>query len=276
MKKHFSTVILILVFLVGLSLLLYPAVSDYWNSLHQSRAIAGYVEQVQNLDEQRYAQIWDAAIRYNVELAQLGNTFVLDEAQRENYNRQLNVAGTGIMGYLEIPKISCDIPLYHSTSDEVLQIGAGHIEGTSLPIGGASSHCVLSGHTGLPSARLFTDLDKLSVGDVFTINVLDETLTYQIYEIATVLPHEVDGLKIEDGRDLCTLVTCTPYGVNTHRLLVKGQRIENIEQAVAVRVVSDAVQVDPLIVASLLAVPMLFVLMIVLLIQPKKRKKESL
>lgn len=275
MKKHLSTVILILVFLVGLSLLLYPAVSDYWNSLHQSRAIAGYVEEVQNMDEQRYKQIVDAAAAYNLEFAKTGNTFLLSEEQREAYNRQLNISGNGIMGYLDIPEISCYVPLYHGTSEEVLQVGAGHMEGTSLPIGGVNSHSVLSGHRGLPSARLFTDLDKMRVGDTFTIHVLNEILTYQVYETVTVLPHEVDSLKIEAGRDLCTLVTCTPYGVNTHRLLVKAERIENVEQAVTVRVVSDAVQIDSVIVASLLAVPMLLVLMIILLLQPKKRKKES-
>jgi len=275
MKKHLSTVILILVFLVGLSLLLYPAVSDYWNSLHQSRAIAGYVEEVQNMDEQRYAHIVDAASAYNQEIAKTGNTFLLNEEQREAYNKQLNISGNGIMGYLDIPEISCYVPLYHGTSEEVLQIGAGHMEGTSLPIGGANSHSVLSGHRGLPSARLFTDLDKMRVGDIFTIHVLNEILTYQVYEIVTVLPHEVDSLKIEAGRDLCTLVTCTPYGVNTHRLLVKAERIENVEQAVTVRVVSDAVQIDSVIVASLLAVPMLLVLLIILLLQPKKRRKES-
>lgn len=275
MKKHLSTVILILVFIVGLSLLLYPAISDYWNSLHQSRAIAGYVEEVRNLDEERYAQIRAAAENYNQQLALKGNTFVLDEQTREDYNRQLNISGSGIMGYIDIPQINCYMPIYHSTQDAVLQIGAGHIEGTSLPIGGENTHSVLSGHRGLPSAKLFTDLDKMKVGDTFTFNVLNETLTYQVYEILTVLPHEVDSLKIEKGRDLCTLVTCTPYGVNTHRLLVKGERVENAAQQQTVRVTSDAQKIDPVIVASILAVPMLLILLVILLAQPRKKKGET-
>lgn len=275
MKKHLSTVILILVFIVGLSLLLYPAISDYWNSLHQSRAIAGYVEEVRNLDEERYAQIRAAAENYNQQLALKGNTFVLDEQTREDYNRQLNISGSGIMGYIDIPQINCYMPIYHSTQDAVLQIGAGHIEGTSLPIGGENTHSVLSGHRGLPSAKLFTDLDKMKVGDTFTFNVLNETLTYQVYEILTVLPHEVDSLKIEKGRDLCTLVTCTPYGVNTHRLLVKGERVENAAQQQTVRVTSDAQKIEPVIVASILAVPMLLILLVILLAQPRKKKGET-
>lgn len=275
MKKRFSTIILIVVFLVGLSLLLYPTVSNYWNSFHQSRAIAGYVDEVQNLDEKRYSQIWDAAVSYNDKLAKSLRTLTLNDEQKEEYNNTLNVSDNGIMGYIEIPVIECYLPIYHGAEDEVLQVAVGHMEGTSLPTGGSNTHCVLSGHRGLPSAELFTDLDKMAPGDIFTINVLNETLTYEVYEILTVLPHEVGFLKIEKDRDLCTLVTCTPYGVNTHRLLVKAQRIENLEDAPAVRVVADAVRIDPIIVAPVIAVPILLILLVVLLVQPKKKKTKS-
>lgn len=273
MKKRFSTFILIIVFLVGLSLLLYPTVSFRWNAMHQSRAIANYVDELQSLTETDYEHLWKDAVDYNKELASQGNTsIILSESQREVYNSTLNATGRGIMGYIEIPSISCFLPIYHGTQEEVLQIAIGHIEGSSLPTGGASTHCVLSGHRGLPSARLFTDLDKLVPGDLFTVNVLDKTLTYEVYEILTVLPHELDELKIEENQDLCTLVTCTPYGVNTHRLFVKARRIENTEVESTVRITAEAMQIEPIIVASVIAIPVLLLLLIVLLLQPSKRK----
>lgn len=271
MKKRISTIILIFVFLIGLSLLLYPTVSYRWNSMHQSRAIANYVEDVQNLDEDTQEQVWQNAVNYNKALSQIGGNIILPQDMLEEYNANLNVTGNGIMGYVEIESISCFLPIYHGTQEEILQIAVGHIEGSSLPTGGASTHCVLSGHRGLPSARLFTDLDRLVPGDIFTINVLDETITYEVYEILTVLPHEVDELKIEENQDLCTLVTCTPYGVNTHRLLVKGRRIANIEAQSEVRVVAEATQIEPVIIASIIAVPMLLLLLLILLLSPKRR-----
>lgn len=273
MKNRLSTIILILVFLVGLSLLLYPTISDYWNSLHQSKAISVYVDEVKTLDSSRYDGIIQNAVYYNAEHAKQGNTFILEDEQRDIYNASLNISGNGIMGYIEIPTIGCSLPIYHGTQDDILQIAIGHMEGTSLPIGGESSHCVLSGHRGLPSAELFSNLDKLVTGDVFTLNILNETYTYEVYEILTVLPHEVEALSIEAGKDLCTLVTCTPYGVNTHRLLVKAHRIENREDAPAVHVIADAVQIEPAIVAPILAIPMLIALLLVLLFQPKRKNK---
>lgn len=273
MKKRISTIILIIVLLIGLSLLLYPTVSARWNAMHQSRAIANYVEDIQSLDSDRTAEIWNNAVEYNKALAEKDGSIVLSEEERAVYNSNLDAAGNGIMGYIEIPSISCFLPIYHGTQEDILQIAIGHIEGTSLPTGGGSTHCVLSGHRGLPSARLFTDLDKLVPGDIFTMNILDETLTYEVYEILTVLPHEVDELEIEENQDLCTLVTCTPYGINTHRLLVKARRIANIdEESHNVRVVAEAMQIEPIIVASIIAIPMLLVLLLMLLLQPKKRK----
>ena len=272
MKKHLPTILLILVFVVGLSLLLYPTISDYWNSFHQSQAIASYAETIANIEDDEYEHIWNAALDYNTALSQHGIRWILSEEELENYNAQLDPSGSGIMGYIEIPTIGCSLPIYHGTDEAVLQIAVGHIEGSSLPVGGLGTHCVLSGHRGLPSAKLFTDLDKLVVGDTFIIRTLDETLTYEVDQILIVLPEETDALTIEEGKDLCTLVTCTPYGVNSHRLLVRGHRVENQEAAAAVRVTADAMQIEPAVVAPLVAVPILLILLIMLLITTRRRR----
>lgn len=272
MKKHLSTIVLVLIFFIGLSLLLYPTVSDYWNSFHQSRAIATYTEQVAEIDDDVYKEIWAAAQDYNQRHAVSGNTFINTDEENEEYNSLLNVADNGVMGYIEIPSIHCSLPIYHGTDEAALQIAIGHIEGTSLPVGGESTHCVLSGHRGLPSARLFTDLDQLVEGDVFFLRILDETLTYQVDKILIVEPQEVDALAIEEGKDYCTLVTCTPYGINSHRLLVRGHRIENPEESISVRVTADALQIEPIIVAPLLAVPMLLILLVILLVKTRKKR----
>ena len=271
-KSVVSTVILILVFFLGLSLVLYPSVSDYWNSLHQSRAIATYAEEVSNLNTDRYEQLWAEAVDYNRTLWDRENAFLLSETQKAAYDSLLNVGGNGVMGYIEIPTIGVSLPVYHGTDEGVLQIAVGHIEWTSLPVGGESSHCVISGHRGLPSAKLFTNLDKLVVGDTFLFRVLDETLTYEVDQILIVEPQEVSALTIREGEDLCTLVTCTPYGINTHRLLVRGHRVENAETARTIRVTADAMQVEPLIVAPMVAAPMLAVLLIWVMLGGGKRK----
>ena len=272
-KRDFSTVILILVFLVGLSLLLYPSVSDYWNSFHQSRAIATYAEQVANIDNDIYAQLWEDARAYNQTLVGKENRFQITDEERETYESLLNVGGNGIIGYIEIAKIGCSLPIYHGTDEGVLQIAVGHIEGTSLPTGGESTHCVVSGHRGLPSAKLFTDLDKLIPGDTFVLRVLDETLTYEVDQILIVEPQELAALEIDEGRDYCTLVTCTPYGINTHRLLVRGHRVANAEEAVQIRVTADAIQIEPVLVAPLVAVPMLLILLAALLVSTRKKRR---
>ena len=272
-KKDFSTIALIIVFFVGVSVLLYPTVSDYWNSLHQSQAIATYADSVENMDEQDYEKLWDAAVSYNQKLFQSGHGLGLKDEEKEEYNELLDVSGTGIMSYIEIPKIKCSLPIYHGTDEGVLQIAVGHIEGSSLPVGGLNTHCVLSGHRGLPSAKLFSNLDKLEEGDIFMIRTLDQTLTYEVDQIRIVLPDEVDDLKIEEGKDLCTLVTCTPYGINTHRLLVRGHRVANQEEAEAVRVTADAMQVDNRIVAICIAVPVLVLLLIYVAFGGRRRKR---
>ena len=249
MRKHGTTIFLFLILLIGLSLMLYPSFSDWWNSMHQSRAIATYSEQVAQLDTNRYDKLWEDARAYNQTLIGRENMYLLSDEQQAEYDRLLDVSGMGIMGYIEIPSIQVTLPIYHGTDEAVLQIAVGHLEWTSLPVGGESTHCVLSGHRGLPSARLFTDLDKLTVGDRFLFRVLDEVLTYEVDQILIVEPHETDALQIVPGKDYCTLVTCTPYGINTHRLLVRGHRVENEREAKNVRVTSDAIQIEPYLVA---------------------------
>ena len=266
-----TTVILVLLFVIGLSLLLYPTLSDYWNSLHQSKAISDYADNVADLSKENYDELWTAAKSYNASLVPRFNAFLLTDEQKEQYDSLLNVSGLGIMGYIEIPEINCSLPIYHGTDESVLQIAVGHISWSSLPTGGESTHCVLSGHRGLPSAKLFTNLDKLTEGSVFMLRVLDEVLTYEVDQILTVLPDEVDALQIVEGDDLCTLVTCTPYGINSHRLLVRGHRIENVEAAKTARATADAIQIEPLIVAPAVAVQFLILLTIPLFTKHRKK-----
>ena len=273
-KSSFVTVILIAAFLIGVLLLLYPTISDYWNSFHQSRAIASYAEQVADLDDNAYDRLWEDAQAYNTTLGNSMSRFVMTEEQKNVYAALLNIADNGVMGYIEIPKVRCNLPIYHGTDEAVLQVAIGHVPGSSLPVGGESTHCVLSGHRGLPSAKLFTNLDELETGDIFMLRVLDEILTYEVDQIRTVLPNELDDLAIVEGEDYCTLVTCTPYGINSHRLLVRGHRIENQASASTIRVTADAMQIEPLLIAPLVAVPMLLVMLVIVLI-PHRRKGKG-
>ncbi len=275
MKKKFSNLILVLIFLTGVSLLVYPTFSDWWNSLHQSRAIAAYVDQVNTLDDAQYETMLEQADAYNQTLIGKEDRYNLSDSELETYNSLLDVTGTGIMGYVVIPKINVRLPIYHGTDPAVLEIAIGHIAGSSLPVGGESTHCVLSGHRGLPSAKLFTDIDQLKEGDQFMLEVLGDTLTYEVDQIKVVLPDELEDIEIEEGKDLCTLVTCTPYGVNTHRLLVRGHRVETVKQN-HVRVVSDAVQIEPVKVAVAAGIPLLVIIMLLRMIfAGKKHKKGS-
>lgn len=228
-KKSISTILIILVFLTGAGFLLYPTVSDRWNQAHQSRAIAAYTREVEQLDDSENEEMIQAARRYNDKLRERADHWNLSEKAKKKYESLLDVSGTGIMGYIEIPKIDCSLPIYHGTDEGALQIAIGHLEGSSLPVGGESTHCVLSGHRGLPSARLFTDLDQMQEGDIFILNILDEKLAYEVDQIKVVLPEEMSDLEVIEGEDLCTLVTCTPYGINSHRLLVRGHRTEYVE-----------------------------------------------
>lgn len=275
-KKNGSTILLLLFLLIGLSLLLYPKLSNYWNSLNQSRAIAVYSEQVEKLDEETYNRIWAAAQAYNEELARNGTAYVLSEEKQAEYNSLLNIDGDGIMGSIKIPAIKVDLTIKHGTSEDVLSEGAGHLEWTSLPVGGESTHCVVSAHTGDTSATLFTDLEHLELGDYFELHILGEVLTYEVDQRIIVQPRETELLQIVPGEDYCTLVTCTNTdGIieqSTGRLLVRGHRIPNIEEAKVVRVTANAVQIEPLIIAPLLAIPILLILLFILML-PKKRKK---
>ena len=269
-KRTLSTILLIVGFLVGLSLLLYPTVSDYWNSMHQSRAITSYAEHVADIDDSLYESLWAGAQAYNASLLEKADRFTLSDEDLAEYEQMLTVPGTNVIGYIEIDKINCYLPIYHGTDDAVLQVGVGHLEGTSLPVGGAGTHCVLSGHRGLPSAKLFTDLDQLEVGDTFVLYVLDETLTYEVDQIRIVEPTDLSDLAIEEGKDYCTLMTCTPYSINTHRLLVRGHRVENA--ASTLRVPADAMQIEPMTVAPLVAVPILILLLLGLLVKTRRRR----
>ncbi len=272
MKKRNSYLILTIVFFVGLALLLYPTLADYWNSFHQSKAVADYAEQVANLDAEKYAALLEEARQYNESLLTKDNQYWMSPENLEEYYNLLNLSGNGIIGYIEIPSIGCSLPIYHGVDESVLQIAIGHIDWSSLPIGGPSTHSVLSGHRGLPSAKLFTDLDKLSAGDVFMIRVLNDIFTYEVDEIRIVEPHEVSSLGVAADQDLCTLVTCTPYGINSHRLLVRGHRIENLDEASEIRITADAMQLEPTLMMPVVAAPMLLILLICMLISTRKRK----
>ena len=271
-KSRTTTVLLVFLFLAGLCLLLYPKVSNYWNSFHQTREVNQYINAVEEIDEETYAKLLKSAETHNQLLLERSNQYKLTDEQAEDYPRLLNILGDGVMGYIEIPIISVTLPIYHGTSHSVLQTAVGHIDWTSLPVGGESTHCVLSGHRGLPSSRLFTDLDKITEGDVFTVRVLNEVLTYEVDQILIVVPEDTSALQIVEGKDYCTLVTCTPYAINTHRILVRGHRIANAEEARLSHVSADAVEIDPLIVAPFIFAVMFIVVLTVYMLAPQKKK----
>lgn len=278
-KKYFVEIILSLIMFTGFCLILYPPVSDWWNSLHQTHVIASYVEKVDGVSEEERRIMREAAEAYNERLANQRTEFDLTKEERTEYNALMDVTGTGVMGYIEIPVIDVDLPVYHGDNEAILQIAAGHIPGSSLPTGGAGTHSLITGHRGLPSATLFTDLDQLKEGDLFMLHVLGETLTYEVDRIMIVLPEEVDTLAIADGEDLCTLITCTPYGINTHRILVRGHRVANVrEEEAAVR--RDAVRYPVWIVIPammlLIVFPVWIIQRIGIRIKRSKKSKEEM
>lgn len=270
-KRNLLTVVMTAGLLVGVFLLLYPSVANYWNSFHQSRAIASYTETVSHMSKEDYKKIIGSAREYNKRLAETGFRWVMSDAERAAYEKELNIGGDGIMGYISIPKFHIRCPIYHGTDETVLQIAIGHIENTSLPVGGESTHTAISGHRGLPSARLFTDIDKIKEGDTWTITILNETLTYECDQVRIVLPEDLSELRIEEGKDLCTLVTCTPYGINTHRLLVRGHRVPNAHGTADIT--ADAIQIEPIYIAPFLAGPVLLLLLIILLAATRRAKR---
>ena len=276
-KKHISTIIIALIFLAGLGFLLYPTVSKLWNRAHQSRAIATYTKQVEKLDDSQNKEMLKAARKYNKSLLKKSDHWKLSKKDKKKYESLLDVSGTGIMGYIEVPKIDCSLPIYHGTDEGALQIAIGHLEGSSLPVGGKSTHCVLSGHRGLPSARLFTDLDQMEEGDIFILNILGRKLAYEVDQIKVVLPEEMSDLEIEEGKDLCTLVTCTPYGINTHRLLVRGHRTKYVEKKVEEE--QKKVQTKKtdirLMIAGGTGVLILLIIIIVIVIKRRRKRRNQ-
>ncbi len=268
-KGSLSTIILVVILLIGLSVMLYPTISDYWNSFHQTRAIANYDAVVAELDETDYEVLFAEAEQYNELLRGLSAPFSESERLSGAYNNVLDVAGNGIIGYISINKIGVELPIYHGTSESVLNVAAGHLEGSSLPIGGESRHSVISAHRGLPSAKLFTDLDRLEVTDTFTITILNQVLTYEVDQILIVEPTQMEALNVTQGKDYCTLLTCTPYGINSHRLLVRGHRIENVQGAIVIH--KEATKIPPYIAAPAIAIPMLFVLLLISLFAYRKK-----
>ncbi len=272
MKKDKSTIALIVIFFVGLSVLLYPTVSDLVNQRNQTRAVAGYRETTENMTEEEYNAYFVAADEYNQKLAEADNP-LSDPEQVEGYEQTLDISGTGIMGYVTIDKIGVQLPIYHGISDQVLAIAAGHLPGSSLPVGGESTHAVISAHRGLPSAKLFTNLDQLQEGDTFTITVLNRVLTYEVDQISIVLPENTEDLAIEEGKDYCTLLTCTPYGINTHRLLVRGHRIETANTP-HINVTAEAYQIEPIVIVPFIAVPLLLLLLLGLLARSRRKKRH--
>lgn len=272
MRKHLFTIIMLGIFVIGLVVLLYPTVSDYINSLTQSRAIASYQDSLSEIDDERYTEILNTAHAYNKLLSEKPNRYYFSEADLEEYDLLLKVGAGSAIGYIEIESISVRLPLYLSTDEAVLQVGVGHIEGTSLPVGGIGTHAALSGHRGLPSAMLFTNLDQMEEGDIFVLTILDETLTYEVDQIVIVEPEDMAPLEIDPEMDYVTLVTCTPYGVNTHRLLVRGHRIENASKPTVVRVTADAREISSSYVAPIVAAPMLLALLVYALIKYRKKR----
>lgn len=277
MRQHKTVIFLTLGFLIGISLLLYPAFSNYWNSKTQSRAIVDYEAVLEHLKPEDYSAMFQAAYDYNRALYETDYP-LMDYEEIPGYYDTLKLPGSSIIGYVKIDKIGVELPIYHGTSDEVLSVGVGHLEGTSLPVGGENTHSVMSAHRGLPSAKLFTDLDRLEPGDTFQITVLDQVLTYQVDQVKVITPTEVEDLLIAEGKDYCTLFTCTPYGINTHRLLVRGIRIETIVEKPIIYVANEAFRIEPLLVTPAVAAPMLLVFFIHLMVKyrepPKKKEGE--
>lgn len=270
-----STIILVAIFLVGMCILLYPTVSDFWNEKRQSQAIINYDEIIDKLSPEDYSEYFRKADEYNGKLKLISAPFLGHKSLADEYYSTLDINGNGMMGYITIEKIKVQLPIYHGTSDTVLNSAVGHVEGSSLPVGGKGTHSVLSAHRGLPSAKLFTNLDKLEPGDIFTIKILDRTITYQVDNILIVLPDKIDDLYVVPNKDYCTLVTCTPYGINSHRMLVRGTRIENIEEEKKVNVITEAYRIDPLIVTPAVAAPMLGILLIFLIVKSSHDKKKK-
>lgn len=295
LARNLLNIILTLVLIVGLALLAYPSIASWWNSTRQSKAVEQYMTDLEEIDYSEINASIESAKEYNGYIARIGSiAWKFNASDLEKYNKELNISGVGVMGYIEINSLDVTLPIYHGTDEAVLQQGIGHLEGTSLPVGAKSwdddkgmvtdpadgSHCVVSGHRGLPSSRLFTDLDKMKEGDTFALNIYNNLLIYEVDQIRVVLPEDLSNLRLEKGQDYCTLVTCTPYGINSHRLLVRGRRVSTLDaERYIYRIQGNATQIRPLIVALLMAAPILAILFLSVVLNPKrlmrKRKKAS-
>lgn len=274
MKNRKTVIFLTIGFLVGICMLLYPAISDYWNSKTQSRAIVNYESVLEDMQQEDYTEFFDRANAYNKALYETDIPMV-NYSKVAGYDDTLCVTENGMIGYLKIDRINLELPIYHGTSEDVLNKGVGHLQGSSLPIGGENTHSVMSAHRGLPSSKLFTHLDRMEIGDTFQIIVLDKVLTYQVDFIKVIEPNDISSLQIIEGEDYCTLFTCTPYGINTHRLLVRGVRIETIKEKPVIYVSNEAFRIEPLVVTPAVAAPMLLVLLIHLLVKYREPPKNT-
>lgn len=280
LRERISVILLTVIFITGLAVMMYPTVSNYINSKHQSHSVEVYDNMMNQMDEEEYHYLLDKAEEYNKELFENGTSFGLDQDHKK-YNSILNMNDAGVIGYITIPCIKRELPIYHGTDDSVLNVAAGHLEGSSFPVGGESTHAVISAHRGLPTSKLFTDLDKIETGDIFTVTVLNEVLTYEVDSIQIVEPNEIDNLRIKEGSDFVTLMTCTPYGVNTHRLLVRGQRVVSAQGKPVnrLRISSEAFQINPHHVAVAVSVPIIILLYIVSMtigaVRNRKRKNKA-
>ena len=273
MKKNKSTVFMLLFFFMGLIVLLYPSISNYYNQKVQSEAVSSYEKLLSSYKDTDYTEIFNKAYEYNKKLLKVKNPLInYDEVK--NYNKILDINNNGMMGYIEIKKIGIELPIYHGTNNDVLSKAVGHIEGTSLPVGGIGTHSVLSAHRGLPSSKLFTDLDKLEIGDTFEITILNQKLTYEVDKIEIVKPTQTKSLAIDSNNDYVTLMTCTPYVINTHRLLVRGKRIENIEEK-KTYVTTECYKISNIIVTPLLALPIIFSLLLMIMFAPPEFNKNE-
>lgn len=270
-RKNFLTSVMVICLIAGLCLLAYPSVANYWNNMHQAKTIMDYSDVVSKMDKEDYDAILKSAREYNKKLGETGIRWTMTDAELEEYNRQLKIEGTDVMGYISMPKFHIKLPIFHGIDEKILQTSIGHMQETSLPVGGKNSHCAISGHRGLPSAKLFTDIDKIREGDTWTIHILNETLTYECDQVRIVLPDDLSEIQIEEGKDLCTLITCTPYGVNTHRLLVRGHRVPNANGYADIT--ADGIQIEPKYIAPFLAAPILLILLILLLVSTRKTKR---
>lgn len=270
MQSRKSTIILLVSFFIGLSVLLYPSISSYWNSKTQSEAIVNYEAMLALYQPEDYTAIFEEADKYNADLAALESQY-LQYRRLENYNDVLDISGTGMMGYITVPKISQELPVYHGVSEAVLSVAVGHFEGSSLPVGGVNTHSVVSAHRGLPTAVLFTHLDRMEIGDTFYFTILDRTITYEVDQIRIVEPEDTSLIGIEEGKSYCTLLTCTPYGINSHRLLVRGHQVD-ASQSRHIYIANEAYRVDTLIVMPIVALPMIFLFLIYVMVAPVKKE----